>query len=34
LVTLVVDLPAADAALEAFVDGWQDSRTPRDKLGV
>jgi DnaJ-class molecular chaperone len=34
LVTLVVDLPAADAALEAFVEGWQDSRNPREKLGI
>lgn len=34
LVTLIVDLPAADAALEAFVEGWQDSRNPRDKLGI
>ncbi|MFM8542048.1 MAG: DnaJ C-terminal domain-containing protein [Chakrabartia sp.] len=34
LVTLVVDLPAADAALEAFVEEWQDGRNPRDKLGI
>ena len=34
LVTLIVDLPAADAALEAFVEGWQDSRNPREKLGI
>ena len=34
LVTLIVDLPPADAALEAFVEGWTDSRNPRAKLGV
>ena len=34
LVTLVVDLPAADAALEAFVEEWQDGRNPREKLGI
>ncbi len=34
LVTLIVDLPAEDAALEAFVEGWADSRNPRAKLGV
>ena len=34
LVTLNIDLPSDDAALNAFVDSWQDSRNPRAKLGV
>ena len=34
LVTLIVDLPADDEALQKFVDGWTDSRNPRAKLGV
>lgn len=34
LVTLIVDLPADDAALAAFVEGWTDPRNPRAKLGV
>jgi DnaJ-class molecular chaperone len=36
LVTLMVDLPAADAALAAFVEGWKDQDTgnPRSKMGV
>ena len=36
LVTLVVDLPAGDAALEAFVEGWTPigDGNPRAKLGV
>ncbi|CAN5416056.1 J domain-containing protein [soil metagenome] len=34
LVSLIVDLPAGDAALEAFVDGWIDDRNPRARLGV
>ena len=36
LVTLMVDLPADDAALTAFVEGWkdQDRRNPRANLGV
>ena len=34
LVTLIVDLPQEDAALEAFVESWTDSRNPRAKLGV
>ena len=34
LVTLVVDLPAADAALEAFIEEWQDGRNLREKLGI
>ncbi len=36
LVTLVVDLPAGDAALETFVEGWTPigDGNPRGKLGV
>jgi DnaJ-class molecular chaperone len=36
LVTLVVDLPAGDAALEAFCEGWTSDRerNPRATLGV
>jgi DnaJ-class molecular chaperone len=36
LVTLMVDLPADDAALQAFVEGWSDdaARNPRAGLGV
>lgn len=34
LVTLQVDLPADDAALTAFVDGWNDPRNPRSAMGV
>ena len=34
LVTLMVDLPADDSALSAFVESWQDERNPRTKLGV
>lgn len=34
LVTLMIDLPAEDAALNAFVESWQDDRNPRAKLGV
>jgi DnaJ-class molecular chaperone len=34
LVTLMVDLPKEDAALNAFVDGWTDGRNPRAGLGV
>ena len=34
LVTLIVDLPAADTALEAFVEEWQDGRNLREKLGI
>ncbi|HEY0269635.1 MAG TPA: DnaJ C-terminal domain-containing protein [Sphingomonas sp.] len=35
-VTLLVDLPAGDAALEAFCEGWKtdDMRNPRAALGV
>lgn len=36
LVTLIVDLPAGDAALESFVEGWTPvgDGNPRTKLGV
>jgi DnaJ-class molecular chaperone len=34
LVTLVIDLPKGDAALDAFVDTWADPRNPREALGV
>jgi len=36
LVTLIVDVPADDAALKAFVSGWEDERrrNPRAGLGV
>jgi len=36
LVTLIVDLPAEDTELKAFVEGWSgdDSRNPRAGLGV
>lgn len=34
LVTLIVDLPADDAALTSFAEGWQDQRNPRAKMGV
>ena len=34
LVTLMIDLPADDAALQQFVDGWQDPRNPRAAMGV
>jgi DnaJ-class molecular chaperone len=34
LVTLMVDLPADDAALAAFIEGWSDERNPREALGV
>ncbi|WP_419825217.1 DnaJ C-terminal domain-containing protein [Sphingomonas sp.] len=36
LVTLMVDLPASDAALEAFLEGWTSDRdrNPRAALGV
>ena len=34
LVTLQVDLPAADPALAQFVAGWKDARNPRAKFGV
>ncbi|MBU3078012.1 DnaJ C-terminal domain-containing protein [Sphingomonas quercus] len=36
LVTLIIDLPADDAALKAFVEGWtaERDRNPRSALGV
>ncbi|MGE0179541.1 MAG: DnaJ C-terminal domain-containing protein [Sphingomonas sp.] len=34
LVTLMIDLPADDAALDAFTGGWRDSRNVRAGLGV
>jgi DnaJ-class molecular chaperone len=34
LVTLMVDVPAGDAALDAFLEGWTDSRAVRGHLGV
>lgn len=34
LVTLSIDLPADDAALKAFVEGWTDTRSVRSDLGV
>jgi DnaJ-class molecular chaperone len=35
LVTLAIDLPAGDAALRAFAEGWRDdTRNPRAALGV
>jgi DnaJ-class molecular chaperone len=34
LVSLVVDLPADDAALASFAEGWADDRNPRARMGV
>ncbi|MEK6637094.1 MAG: DnaJ C-terminal domain-containing protein [Pseudomonadota bacterium] len=34
LVTLMVDLPADDAALNEFVQSWADNRNPRADIGV
>lgn len=34
LVTVMIDLPAEDAALKAFAEGWSDSRAVRDGFGV
>jgi DnaJ-class molecular chaperone len=34
LVTLMIDLPADDSTLGEFVQGWQDNRNPRGRLGV
>lgn len=34
LVTLQIDLPADDADLRARLEGWQDTRNPRARLGV
>ncbi len=33
LVTLMIDIPAGDAALTQFVDGWTDERNPRAPMG-
>ena len=33
-VTLMIDIPADDAALQAFAADWQDERNPRAALGV
>ncbi|AJP73316.1 DnaJ C-terminal domain-containing protein [Sphingomonas hengshuiensis] len=34
LVTLMVELPADDAALTAFAQGWEDKGNPRARMGV
>jgi DnaJ-class molecular chaperone len=34
LVTLMIDVPADDAALDQFVQNWADNRNPRGELGV
>jgi DnaJ-class molecular chaperone len=34
LVTVEVDLPAGDAALERFAEDWQGAGNPRASLGV
>ena len=34
LVTLAIDLPAGDAALESFAEGWNPGGNPRAALGV
>jgi DnaJ-class molecular chaperone len=34
LVTVMVDLPADDAALRKFAEGWTDARVVRSDLGV
>ncbi len=34
LVTLMIDLPADDAGLAGFAEGWRDGRNVRDGLGV
>jgi DnaJ-class molecular chaperone len=34
LVTLMIDLPANDAALATFVEDWNDPRNPRESFGV
>jgi len=34
LVTLMIDLPADDAGLAGFAEGWRDARNVRDGLGV
>ena len=34
LVTVMIDLPANDAALQQFVENWTDARNPRAAMGV
>ncbi len=34
LVTLMIDLPSDDAALQQFAEGWEDPRNPRAAMGV
>jgi DnaJ-class molecular chaperone len=34
LITLLIDVPADDAALQQFVAGWNDMRNPRAAMGV
>jgi DnaJ-class molecular chaperone len=34
LVKVIIDLPADDAALKSFVEGWTDSRSVRSHMGV
>ena len=34
LVTLMIDIPADDAALASFVDGWTGAGNPRSDMGV
>ncbi|NYD92170.1 DnaJ C-terminal domain-containing protein [Sphingomonas melonis] len=34
LITLLIDVPADDAALQQFVAGWNDTRNPRAAMGV
>jgi DnaJ-class molecular chaperone len=34
LVTLMIDVPAGDAALDQFVQNWTDNRNPRADIGV
>ncbi|RYY11599.1 MAG: J domain-containing protein, partial [Alphaproteobacteria bacterium] len=34
LVTLMIDIPADDAALAGFVEGWEADGNPRASMGV
>ena len=34
LVTLMIDIPASDAALASFVEGWSGGGNPRTDMGV
>jgi DnaJ-class molecular chaperone len=34
LVTVLIDIPADDAALKAFITGWTDGRDVRRELGL